>query len=66
MDEYPKYRPCIDTGASIQTSTCKLTKNRSYIDSGESVPTGTAKSTILDHSKDVIVEAYMELKNSCS
>ena len=61
-----KNHPFIDTGASVLISTCIFTKNRSYIDSGTSIPTRTHKFTMLDHPKEVTVEAYMELGNSCS
>ena len=65
-DEDPKNLSCINSGASIPISTCKFTKNRSYIDSSAFIPISTYKFTMFDHSKDITVEAYEELKNSCS
>ena len=62
----PKNRSYIDRGASIPITICIFTKNRLYVDSGASIPTSTCKFTIFDHSKDVIVKAYEELKYSCS
>ena len=61
-DEDLKNRPFIDTSASIPINTCKFTKNYSYIDSNTYIPTNTHQSTILDHPKYVVVEAYIELK----
>ena len=64
-DEDSKNRLFINTGASILISICKFTKNHSCTESYISIPTSTCKFTMLDHPKDVVVEAYMEPKNKC-
>ena len=65
-DEGPRNCSFINIDASILISTYKFTKNRSYIDNSAYIPNSTCKSTMLYHPKDVIVEDYMDLKNSCS
>ena len=44
----------------------KKNSEENVVTSNQTIPTSTCKSMMFDDSKDVIVEAYEELKNSCS